>query len=156
MMSCARAQFEALPSANGAEPLALFEISLNNLLKSGTLDHADFLARADILSTIGYDVLISDYSEHYRLTAYLRRYTSEAIGMVMGIETLLKIFDEQYYQTLEGGMLEALGRLFQKTVKIYTYPMHRAEYQPLLRFECYLIGRVFRFAHLVSAECASI
>lgn len=133
MMRCALDQFKKLPSIkDDAEPVALFEITLHNLLASGQLDDTDFIARADTLSTLGYPVLISNYSEHYRLTAYFRRYSQETIGMAMGINTLFEIFGEHYYESLEGGMLEALGRLFQKEVKLLIYPMSREGYLKFL------------------------
>ncbi len=128
MMNGARAQFVQEASIQGLEPIVLFEITLKNLLASGAIDDLDFLARADTLSALGHNVLISNYSEYYRLTAYFRRYTKEMIGMVMGINTLLQIFNEDYYIDLEGGILEALGRLFAQRVKLYVYPMTQNAY----------------------------
>jgi hypothetical protein len=128
MIKSALSQFKLSSEVKESDPMALFELTLNNLLSAGALDDNDFLARADTLSTLGYNVLISNYSEYYRLTAYFRRYTNEPIGMVLGINTLLNIFDEQYYTALEGGMLEALGRLFQKSVKLFVYPMRKSDY----------------------------
>ncbi len=133
MMKCARAQFHAEPGVQDKDPVVLFEITLHNLVASGSLDDSDFLARADTLSALGYTVLISNYSEHYRLAAYFRRYTNEFIGMAMGINTLLQIFDDQYYLDLEGGLLEAFGRLFKKQVKLYIYPMRREDYVSFLQ-----------------------
>lgn len=131
MMKCALAQLKAIPSVKDSDPVTLFEITLNNLLSEGTLNDQDFLARADTLATLGYDVLISNYPEHYALTAYFRRYTSETIGIAMGINTLMRIFDERYYQNLDGGILEGLGRLFKNTVKLFVYPMLKDEYLKL-------------------------
>jgi hypothetical protein len=45
------------------------------------------------------------------------------IGLVMGVPTLMEIFDEKYYLNLEGGILEALGRMFKGGLKLYVYPM---------------------------------
>jgi hypothetical protein len=41
----------------------------------------------------------------------------------MGLPSLLEIFDEKYYLNLEGGILEALGRMFKHGLKLYVYPM---------------------------------
>jgi hypothetical protein len=35
---------------------------------------------------------------------------------------LEEIFREKYYTDLEGGILEGLGRLFKKNVRLYAYP----------------------------------
>src|SRR5207247_11194861 len=45
------------------------------------------------------------------------------VGLVMGVPSLLEIFDEKYYLNLEGGILEALGRMFKGALKLYVYPM---------------------------------
>jgi len=95
---------------------------MNNLLATG-VDLDDFLARVDIISSLGYNVLISNYPEYFRLSAYFRRYTQKMIGIVLGINHLLAIFNEAYYQKLDGGILEASGRLFKENVKLYVYPM---------------------------------
>jgi hypothetical protein len=86
------------------------------------LNHADFLARVDILGVLGRTVIISKFGEYFRLASYLSRYTSRMIGLVMGVPSLLEIFDEKYYLNLEGGILEALGRMFKSGLKLYVYP----------------------------------
>src|ERR1700745_2084783 len=103
--------------------VVLMEMTLENLLAGGQLDHADFLARVDILGALGRTVLISKFGEYYRLAAYLARYTNKMIGLVMGLPSLMEIFDEKYYLNLEGGILEALGRMFKGALKLYVYPM---------------------------------
>jgi len=108
------------------------EITMNNLLAAGELDARDFLSRVDLLADIGFTVLISNYSEYYRLTSYFRRYTKEMIGVAMGINNLLEIFNEKYYENLEGGILESFGRLFRNSVRLYIYPMRQEAYDKYL------------------------
>jgi hypothetical protein len=103
--------------------VVLMEMTLENLLANGRVDHADFLARVDILGALGRTVLISRFREYYRLAAYLFRYTNRAIGLVMGVPSLIEILNEKYYTNLEGGILEALGRMFKGGLKLYVYPM---------------------------------
>src|SRR2546423_12428231 len=102
--------------------VVLMEMTLENLLAGGQLNHADFLARVDILGALGRTVLISKFGEYYRLAAYLSRYTNRMVGLVMGVPSLLEIFDEKYYLNLEGGILEALGRMFKGGLKLFVYP----------------------------------
>jgi hypothetical protein len=99
------------------------EMTLENLLSEGQLNHADFLARVDILGALGRTVMISKFGEYFRLASYLARYTNRMIGLVMGLPSLMEIFDEKYYLNLEGGILEALGRMFKSALKLYVYPM---------------------------------
>ncbi len=129
MLNCATAQFIQEPSVKGKGLVVLMEITMNNLLAAGSLDAQDFLSRVDLLADIGFTVLISNYSEYYRLTSYFRRYTKEMIGVAMGVNNLLEIFNEKYYENLEGGILESFGRLFRNSVKLYIYPMRKDAYE---------------------------
>ncbi|MDR2463741.1 MAG: TonB-dependent receptor [Verrucomicrobiales bacterium] len=104
------------------DAIEIMEITLHNLLDAGAVDPADFLARVDILESLGKTVMISNYAEFHRLSAYLRRNTKEPIGIVVGILLLQQILDEKYYTDLEGGILESFGRLFMSDVKLYVYP----------------------------------
>ncbi|HEY2677429.1 MAG TPA: hypothetical protein VGI65_10715 [Steroidobacteraceae bacterium] len=128
MINCAAAQFAQEPLVKGKEVVVLMEITMNNLLSGGALDARDFLSRVDLLADIGFTVLISNYSEYYRLTSYFRRYTKEMIGVALGINNLLEVFNEKYYENLEGGILESFGRLFRHEVKLYVYPMREEAY----------------------------
>jgi hypothetical protein len=132
MLNCACAQFMQEPAVQGKEMVVLMEITMNNLLAAGDIDAKDFLSRVDLLSDIGLTVLISNYPEYYRLTSYFRRYTDEMIGVAMGINNLLEVFNEKYYEPLQGGILEAFGRLFKNAVKLYIYPMQRSAYENYL------------------------
>ncbi len=125
MLRCACAQFAQEPDVKGKDVIVLMEITMHNLLASGQLDHEDFLARVDTLAALGNDVLISNYSEYYRLSAYFRRYTKEMIGLAMGVNNLVELFNEKYYENLAGGILESFGRLFRNSVKLYIYPMRQ-------------------------------
>jgi hypothetical protein len=128
MIACATAQFVQESQVQGKEVVVLMEITMNNLLSEGALDARDFLSRVDLLADIGFTVLISNYSEYYRLSSYFRRYTKEMIGVAIGVNNLLEIFNEKYYDNLEGGILESFGRLFRNAVKLYVYPMSGEAY----------------------------
>jgi hypothetical protein len=123
MLNGARVAFLKQSGTSDADLVVLMEMTLENLLSEGQLNHADFLARVDILGALGRTVIISKFGEYFRLASYLSRYTSRKIGLVMGVPSLLEIFDEKYYLALEGGILEALGRMFKSGLKLYVYPM---------------------------------
>jgi hypothetical protein len=123
MLDGALRQFLKESGCSQKELVVLMEMTLENLLSEGQLDHADFLARVDILGALGRTVLISKFGEYYRLAGYLSRYTNKMVGLVMGVPSVMEIFDEKYYLNLEGGILEALGRMFKSGLKLYVYPM---------------------------------
>jgi hypothetical protein len=126
MVRCADERFTAEPEVKGKQVVQLMEITMRNLLAAGQIDLSDFLARADVLGAVGKTVLISDYFEYYRLAAYLTRYTAEPIAVTVGVASLLELFDETYYTELEGGILEAFGKLFTKDLRLYVYPLREA------------------------------
>jgi hypothetical protein len=99
------------------------EVTMRNLTADQpSPDPRDFLSRADVLAASGLTVLVSDYSEFYRLAGYLRMLTSKPIGMAMGAVTVPEVFDPSYYTHLEGGLLESIGRLFSGDTTLYVYP----------------------------------
>jgi hypothetical protein len=128
MMRCALGQFLQEPAIRGIDVVVLMEITMHNLLAAGNVDHVDFLARVDTLGALGTNVLISNYLEFYRLTSYFRRYTNQMVGVAMGINNLLEVFNEKYYENLAGGILESFGRLFKNAIKLYIYPMRQSAY----------------------------
>ncbi|MEY3395496.1 MAG: hypothetical protein RL346_1732 [Verrucomicrobiota bacterium] len=124
MLDCALEKLKEDPSMADKEILPIFELTMRNLLAGGkVVDRRDFLARVDLLSACGMTVMISDYFEYYRLAAYLSWRTKERIGIVMGVPSLVELFDEKYYTALPGGILESFGRLFKHNLKLYIYPL---------------------------------
>jgi hypothetical protein len=123
LLAGAREQFIEEPAVKGQEPVVLMEMTLRDLASGPEVDHADFLARADILGTLGHDVLISRFDRYYQLSDYLAAYTNRMIGIALGLPSLANIADESYYGDLAGGMLESAGRLFKRSVKVYAYPL---------------------------------
>ncbi|HZB94375.1 MAG TPA: hypothetical protein VE268_00300 [Herpetosiphonaceae bacterium] len=152
MLECARQQFVDQATVK-SEPgvVTLMEITMSNLRASGEVDYGDFLARAEILAASGATTLISNYFEYYRLAAYLARYTTKPIGIAMGIPSLRELFDEQYYQHLDGGILESFGRLFKNDLKLYIYPLKDQQTGQLVTVQKLKVAPHLRnlYAHLV-------
>jgi len=105
----------------------VFEITLSNLRSEGEIDEEDFLDRADLLCGLGQTVMISNFQEYYKLVEYLSNYSKERMGIAMGVNNLIDVFDERYYRHLSGGILEAFGKLFFKDLKVYLYPYKNPE-----------------------------
>lgn len=114
-------------TVDAANTIVIFEITLANLKAAGEIDEQDFMDRAELLCSLGQTVLISKFSEYYKLVEYFNNYTKAKIGLTMGVNNLEDIFDEKYYRHLSGGILEAFGKLFFKDLKVYLYPMINAD-----------------------------
>ena len=115
--------------------IVLFEITLNNLKSEGEIDEKDFLDRADILCSLGQTVMISNYQEYYKLIQYFSRFTKRRMGVILGVNNLLEVFDEKYYRHLNGGMLEAFGIIYHRDLKIYLYPSYSEDGKEVLTSE---------------------
>jgi len=113
----ARARF-----ACAEPPVVLLEMTLRQLQTGDRIDHGDFLARADTLGALGHTVMISNYLRYHRLVSFLRRLTAQPIGFAMGLRNIRDLFDDRYYTDTPGGILQALGQLFQGDVKLYVCP----------------------------------
>ena len=116
----------------------LFEITLTNLatkkrepintnnnledINVKAIKDQDFLDRVDVLCSIGQTVLISNYGRYYKLLNYFSRFTDKRMGLILGVMNLKDIFDEKYYNNLNGGVLEGIGKMFNNDLKVYVYP----------------------------------
>ena len=103
--------------------ISIFEITLSNLTSQGELDEQDFLDRAKLLCSMGKTVMITNFQEYYKLSEYFSKYTDKKVFLTMGVDNLIKVFDENYYTDLDGGILEAFSKLFTKNITILLYPM---------------------------------
>jgi hypothetical protein len=140
MLERALVQMRGEPEMAGKEPVVLMEMTLRNLLTLGErIEHEEFLARMDVLRALGKTVMISNYSRFHNVTTYLRRYTHERIGMVLGVPTLAQLFAERHYRDLEGGVLEAFSRLLRGSVRLYLYPWRKSRTGELVTAESFKV-----------------
>jgi len=105
----------------------IFEITLTNLSAEGKINERDFLDRAELLCSLGQNVMITNFQEYYKLVEYFSEFTKARIGLAMGVSSFIQIFDEKYYRNISGGILEAFGKLFFKDLKVYLYPFKNAK-----------------------------
>lgn len=99
------------------------ELTLRDLSSGEGINERDFLDRVDILTALGQTVLVSNFQEYYKLVEYLTRYNTGAqLALVLGANSLINVFNEKFYENLNGGLLEAFGKLFHNDVRLYLYP----------------------------------
>lgn len=118
------AQFSTEPELNGEGPVVVAEMTVRDLgsAEGKEIDERDFLARVDLLHTLGFTVLISNHSRYFRLVEHLSRYTQRPIAFALGVSALRAIMTSEHYGDLAGSALEAVGRLFAQHVRVYLYP----------------------------------
>jgi len=113
----------------------IFEITLSNLKASGEINERDFLDRAELLCSLGQNVMITDYKEYFKLVEYFSEFTTERMVLAMGVNNLVQIFEEKYYRHVSGGILEAFGKLFYRDLKVYMYPFKDEETGEIINSE---------------------
>lgn len=102
--------------------MEICEISMNNLLRGGDIDHLEFLDRADSLKALGKNVLITKMPRFDNLSELLARYTKEPIAIALSIGLLNELFKEKWTEDIPGGILESFGRTFQNKTRLYVSP----------------------------------
>lgn len=106
------------------QPLVVCEISLPEaeLSNSHLTLNEDIRHRIKMLNSLGYHVLISRFTLFFELKMFLYQYTHEPMVFAVGASFLEKLFDEKFYASLGGGLLEGLGRLLEDKTSLYVYP----------------------------------
>jgi len=102
--------------------IAFCEISLKYLIQNEKVNEKDFLHRVDLLNMMGQSVMISKFYRYFQLVKYFAQFNLIKLRLVVGLPTFDKIIDPSNYTDLRGGLLEAMGALFQENVKVYLYP----------------------------------
>jgi len=102
--------------------IAFCEISLKYLMQDEQLNEKDFLNRVELLNMVGQNVMVSNFYRYFKLVDYFAQFNMNKLRIVVGLPTFDKILDSGQYTDLRGGLLEAMGTLFQKNVKMYLYP----------------------------------
>ena len=69
-----------------------------------------------------YPVMISNYKKFYKIIEYLSQFTKSRMGVILGVDNLVDMFEEQYYRNLNGGIMEAFGVIFTRDIKFFLYP----------------------------------
>lgn len=123
MLEKARDGFlDSLADQDRGAAIELCEISTHNLLRGRGVDPVDFLDRADALQSLGKTVLLSRCAEFHRIAAFLNRYTSKPVGIILSIGLLNELFKPKWSENLAGGLLESFGRLFKEGVTLHVFP----------------------------------
>ena len=127
MLGRAYDMFVQEPDVKADNVISLAEMTLDLLAdEEGEADmRKDFLDRADILCALRQYVMVTNYTEHHKLAAYLDRCRVGRKGLVIGIMNLMNIYGDGCSVDEAHRVLSYFGRLFDLGVRFYAYP-----YQP--------------------------
>lgn len=119
--------FSRIPEVTAEDTIAVPEISIAEMRVQNAIDMPDILDRVDCLNLLGYPVIVSNYLRFFRMRDYIGRYTRKKVAFVLGIPNLVTLFDDAYYEGLEGGIMGAFASLFDRETLLFVYPMHDAQ-----------------------------
>jgi hypothetical protein len=152
----AREAFLSEPDVQGQEPIVIAEMTLRSLVPDSDAASNDFLARADALGVVGFDVLISRFEQDYQVAEYLSRYTDKRIGFAVGLPKVKQLVQEQFYAGLPGGVLEAVGRLYKRSVKAYVYPTRDPNTGRIETFDDVVLPNPWQHLHRLLRELGQV
>jgi len=119
MLAAATEQLQEAKDREGSVSLGVISIAGPAAPAEG---HADLLQRLDALAAAGLPALVTDLDEPFRIASYLRRYAPPRLVFVAGTQTFVALFGDKPFENLQGGVFEALGRLFTRGVILALYP----------------------------------
>ena len=122
MTECGVRLLAEVTQSNEEQTVRLAEISMSQLVSEKKVDNKDFLARVTLANSLGMHVILSDYVRYFSLSSWLRRHTNQPIAILIKAIDLPYVFNDDLYQTLDGGTLEGLGKLFHNDTKLMVYP----------------------------------
>jgi hypothetical protein len=115
--------FEQLKSEIKAQKLKSGDIfPIMEITSEFDIDIDEFWHRVQVITSLGYYVLVSNFKYFYEMKRFFRNYTQASLVMVMSARHLQELFDPEKYKQLEGHIFEALGKLLDEQTKLYIYP----------------------------------
>ncbi len=122
MMTSALKHFHKREGVSEDQVAVLLELTTHKPFETSDFDQQDVIACLETLAALRRPVLVSNIPENYRLEEYLSRYSDREIDFVAPAHILARVLHERYYEQLDGGLLESLGRLFKHGVRLLIYP----------------------------------
>ncbi|MBU8869405.1 MAG: hypothetical protein KOO60_00900 [Gemmatimonadales bacterium] len=98
------------------------EMNIARHLYEGGDDLSDLQARVEMINDLGYNAMVTSHLRFFRLGEYFQKHSLRRIGFLLSVADLDSIFDNQYYEGLPGGILQAMAKLFSSDSKLLAYP----------------------------------
>ena len=122
MVRCGIETFTEDLATSDKNVICFCEINVARYLSEGLDEVSDLEARVIDVTGKGFHVMVTSHFRYFRLSEYFTRHDKRRIGFILSAENLQMIFDDRYYEGMEGGILEAMGKLFTSDSKLLVYP----------------------------------
>lgn len=110
-------------SASTEEIVHFCEVNVARYLSDGVDEVSDLDERVAYITGRGHHVMVTSHLRYFRLGEYFTKNDRRKVGFLLSVDNLRTIFDEGYYEGLEGGILEAMGKLFASDSMLLAYPI---------------------------------
>jgi hypothetical protein len=131
LFDAARSRLQAEAVASPRPPAAVLELTIRHATRVENPGVPEMLACVEKLAPTG-TVVVTDFTETYWLSRYLRRLSVEPLRFILTVATVVKTLDESFYRDLPGTLLQGIGRLLGADVKIYVAPMSSEAFRAAL------------------------
>jgi hypothetical protein len=115
-------RFDSEPDSSGPGTICLCEMNIARYLSEGLDEVSDLKQRVAAVCGRGYNVMVSSHYRYFRLSEYFSKHARRRIGFILSVDNVLTIFDDRYYEGMDGGILDAMARLMSSDTKLLVYP----------------------------------
>jgi hypothetical protein len=98
----------------------------------GAHQGVDVRGRLAWLVRPGHGAMVTNLQETFRLSECLRRYTTDPLRFVLGLDAGVTILRDHFYKSVDGGMLEGLGRMLTANTRLDVFAMSSAAFRERL------------------------
>ncbi len=122
MIRCAVKYFSEHLSTSPKNIVSFCEMNIARYLSEGLDEISDLYERVTSLTQKGYHVMVTSHLRYFRLSEYFSGRDKHKIGFILSVDNIRAILDDTYYEGMEGGILEAMGKLFASDSTLLAYP----------------------------------
>jgi len=122
MIQCGLEVFTRDLATSPRNVVCFCEMNVARHLSHGVDEVYDLEERIVRLTEQGYHVMVTSHLRYFRLSEYFTRHDKRRIGLILSVDNVRAILDDKYYASMQGGILEAMGKLFTSDTKLLVYP----------------------------------
>jgi len=98
------------------------EMNLARYLSEGQDEIYDLQERVEMITDLGYNVMVTSHLRYFRISEYFSKHARRHIGFIISVDNLSTIFEDRFYEGMEGGILMGIARLFTSNSTLWVYP----------------------------------
>lgn len=140
----------------GKGSLLLAELPFEYLVNNGAVNDRDFIDRAELLNSLGFTVVVSNWPSYKQLVSYFYAFRVVSLGLIMGVRRLTDFMQDTYQKNAHIGLLSVTGELFDGQIKVYLYPARQEGHEDLITSANLPVPEGIRFLYRHLLDCRQI